>query len=257
MHSALNARQNPFPRNADRRPAWRSWASADGRNTAGPAQSEIGDGARQPVLSIDNDDPLALRSKVFDELACIAGQSGIDGETGRPGDGDAVRSLAWNPDHPDPDVHHRFDCAILEGAVGRARTAAPSGVRRRLVVDGARREGEAVLDAGIDFDLVGRVPSAALAQRLDLLERHPTIGLGAGEVELGLGLARGEVRAVGLIGDQPHAVDRSRGGDVVGKVRGGVDRRIGRSCNSRRRPIAPVAAALSSGDRRQGRRCRP
>src|SRR2546423_15650218 len=44
--------------------------------------------------------------------------------------------------------------------------------------------------------------------------------LRAGDVELTLGLAEGQMRALHRIADEPGAVERSRGGDPVGIARG-------------------------------------
>ena len=65
------------------------------------------------------------------------------------------------------------------------------------------------------------IPSAHL---VDDLLRRVDIGLGAGEVELGLGLSCRQMRTVGLVGRQLHAVDRSGRLDAIGKMRRGVHR---------------------------------
>src|SRR5882757_11451522 len=77
------------------------------------------------------------------------------------------------------------------------------------VVDRALREGEAVMGAGIEFDLVFG-PLHAFLHLLDDLRRRIDVGFGATEIEFGLGLARGKMRTVGLVGRQLHAVDRRR-----------------------------------------------
>src|SRR5665213_3360837 len=87
-------------------------------------------------------------------------------------------------------------------STGRSEIAPPQRVqplpmplRRVLVVGGALWEGEAVFDLGAQFDF-GVEAFEPLAQRRDLLDRHPVVDLGAGEIKLGLfGLVRHEVRA--------------------------------------------------------------
>src|SRR5437764_14797420 len=93
----------------------------------------------------------------------------------------------------------------------------------RLVVDLARGEGEAVMDAGIKLDLA-RAPGFGemAAQRLDHRQRREMIVLGAGDVELaaqltGSHFGEGEMRALDRVADQPGAVERGGGGDALGK----------------------------------------
>jgi hypothetical protein len=76
--------------------------------------------------------------------------------------------------------------------------------------------------AGIDLDL-GLGAAHALLDLLDDLGGRVDVGLGAGEIELGPGLAGGEMRAVVFVGRQMRSVDRGGGLDAVGKVRGRVD----------------------------------
>src|SRR5882757_194419 len=77
------------------------------------------------------------------------------------------------------------------------------------VVDRALWEREAVMGAGIEFDLVfGSLH--AFFHLLDDFRRRIDIGFGATEIKFGLGLAGRKMRAVGLIGRQLHAVDRRR-----------------------------------------------
>ena len=89
---------------------------------------------------------------------------------------------------------------------------------RVAVVDRALRKGEAVMGAGINLDLV---PGAlhAFAHLVDDLLRRIDVGLRAGEIELGLGLARGKMRAVRLVGRQLHPIDRGRRLHAIGKMR--------------------------------------
>jgi len=79
------------------------------------------------------------------------------------------------------------------------------------------------MGAWIDLDLgVG-----ALHRCRDLVDdflRRVDIGFGAAEIKLGLGLARGQMRAVGLVGGQMRAVDRCGGLDAIRKMRRRVDR---------------------------------
>ena len=78
------------------------------------------------------------------------------------------------------------------------------------------------MGAWIDLDLgVG-----ALHRCRDLVDdflRRVDIGFGAAEIKLGLGLARGQMRAVGLVGGQMRAVDRGGGLDPVREMRRRVD----------------------------------
>ena len=75
------------------------------------------------------------------------------------------------------------------------------------VVDRTLRESKAVMGAGVDLDLVVRSLHAG-CDLVDNLLRRIDIGLGAGEIEFGLGLACSQMRAVGLIGRKMGAVDR-------------------------------------------------
>src|SRR3954465_2007362 len=91
------------------------------------------------------------------------------------------------------------------------------------VVDRTLGEGEAVMGAGIDLDF-GFGAAHALLHLLDDFAGGVDVGLGAGEVEFGLGLGGREMRAVVLVGCELRAVDRGGGLDAIGEMRGGVDR---------------------------------
>ena len=106
---------------------------------------------------------------------------------------------------------------------------------RVAIVDRPLRKREAVMGAGIDLDLgIGALHS--LFHLFDDLRRRVDVGLGAAEIEFGLGLAGGQMRAVGLVGGQMRAVDRGGGLDAVRKMRRGVDR------------IAPAHAVADGAD---------
>src|ERR1700733_11665278 len=87
---------------------------------------------------------------------------------------------------------------LFERPLIQSEQAFPVPLRRGAIVGGALREREAVLDAFVELDL-GR--HAAFAQRCferpQLRERRVVVGLGPGDVELGVALARGEVGTVG------------------------------------------------------------
>src|SRR5258705_8609243 len=92
------------------------------------------------------------------------------------------------------------------------------------VVDRALGEGKAVMRAGIDLDLgIGAVGLRLLFYFLDDLHRRVDVGLGATEIEFGLGLLSGKVRTVGPVGGQLYAVDRSGGLDAAREMRRRVD----------------------------------
>ena len=81
------------------------------------------------------------------------------------------------------------------------------------------------MDAHLDLELAGI--ARLVEQRLQLLDhvgRRQLVVLGAGDVELALGLAEGEVRALDRVAHQPGAVERGGGGDAVGIARGGGQR---------------------------------
>ena len=91
------------------------------------------------------------------------------------------------------------------------------------VVDRTLREGKTVMGAGIDLDLVVRSLHAG-RDLVDNLLRRIDVGLGAGEIEFSPGLRRGQMRAVGLVGREMRAVDRSRRLHAIRKMRRRVDR---------------------------------
>ena len=124
------------------------------------------------------------------------------------------------------------------------------------VVDRALREGEAVMGAGIDLDLVVRSLHACRDLVDDLL-RRVDVGLGAGEIEFGLGLRRGQMRAVGLVGRQMRAVDRSRRLDAIGKMRRRVDRVAAAHAVADGADDLCVRRRLRLGDRRAAPWCLP
>src|SRR5260370_38700327 len=92
------------------------------------------------------------------------------------------------------------------------------------VVDRPLWKRKTVMGAGIELDLgMGAIGLHLLLDLLDDLHRRVYIGLGATEVNLGLGLLAGQMRAVGPVGGQLHAVYRSCGFDPFRKMRGGID----------------------------------
>src|ERR1700722_11956246 len=92
------------------------------------------------------------------------------------------------------------------------------------VVDRSLRKREAVMGVGIDLDLgIGLVGLHGVLELVDDFLRRIHVGFRAAEIKLGLGLLSGEMRAVGLVGRQMGAVDRGRGLDAIGKMRGRVD----------------------------------
>ena len=94
-----------------------------------------------------------------------------------------------------------------------------------LVVDRPLRKRKTVMGAGIDLDLgIGTVGLHLLFYFLDDLHWRVDVGLGATEIEFGLGLLRGQIRAVGLVGRQMRSVDRCSGPDALRKMRRRVDR---------------------------------
>src|SRR6516164_9639989 len=67
----------------------------------------------------------------------------------------------------------------------------PKPLRGRLVVAPALRESEAVMDAGVEFDLAGGTRAAKQgAQFLDHRQRRQRVVLGAGDVEFTFDLAQ-------------------------------------------------------------------
>src|ERR1700722_17973866 len=87
------------------------------------------------------------------------------------------------------------------------------------------RKREAVMGAGIDLDLgIGGIVLHGLPYFLDGLHRRVDIGFRAAEIELGLGLLSGQMRAVGLVGGKMRSIDRRRGLDAFRKMRRRVDR---------------------------------
>src|ERR1700724_2211693 len=98
----------------------------------------------------------------------------------------------------------------------------PMPLGRVAVVDRPLRKRKTVMSAGIDLDLVVRAfhPSFHL---VDDFLWGVNVGLGATEIKLGLGLAGGEMRAVGLLGCEMRAVDRCGGLDAIRKMRRRVD----------------------------------
>src|ERR1700692_1556932 len=93
------------------------------------------------------------------------------------------------------------------------------------IVNRPLRKREAVMGAGIDLDLgLGGIVFHRLFYLLDDFDRRVNVGFRAAEIEFGLGLAPGKMRAVGLVGGQMGAVDRCGGLDAVREMRCGVDR---------------------------------
>src|SRR6516165_4986285 len=76
---------------------------------------------------------------------------------------------------------------LNEVALAEREQPLPMPLRRVAGIDRALGEGKTVMRAGIDLDLV---PGAlhAFAHLVDDLLRRIDVGLGAGEIELGLGL---------------------------------------------------------------------
>src|SRR5262245_5237058 len=91
------------------------------------------------------------------------------------------------------------------------------------VIDRTFREGKAVMGAGIDLDLVVRSLHAGCDLVDDFL-RRVAVGLGTGKIKFSLGLARSQMRAVGLVRGKLNAVDRSGCLDAIRKMRRRVDR---------------------------------
>src|SRR6202171_4798407 len=88
------------------------------------------------------------------------------------------------------------------------------------IVNRPLRKREAVMGAGIDLDFgIGAVGLHLLFYFLDDLHRRVDIGLGAAEIEFGLGLLPREMRTVGPVGGPLYAVDRGRGLDPSGEMR--------------------------------------
>src|SRR3979409_2543168 len=93
------------------------------------------------------------------------------------------------------------------------------------IVNRSLRKREAVMRAGINLDLgIGTVVFHSLCHFLDDLARRVNIGFGAAEIELGLGLSPGKMRAVGLGGGKMGSIDRGCRFDALWKVGCGVDR---------------------------------
>src|SRR6476469_11229717 len=94
--------------------------------------------------------------------------------------------------------------------------AFPMTLGGRLVVAPALREGEAVVDAHLDFELTAI--ARFVEQRLELLDhvrRRQLIVLGARDVELALRFAEREMRAFDRVANQPRSVERSCSRDAV------------------------------------------
>ena len=90
----------------------------------------------------------------------------------------------------------------------------PVPLRSVAIIDRSFREGEAVVGAGIYLDLVVRSLHAG-DDLVDDLLRRVAVGFGTGKIKFSLCLARSQMRAVGLVGGQLNAVDRSRCLDAI------------------------------------------
>src|SRR6185437_14354309 len=94
--------------------------------------------------------------------------------------------------------------------------ALPMTLGGGLVVAPALGEGEAMVDAHLDLELAA--VARLVEQRLELLDhvrRRQLVVLGAGDVELALRLAEGEMRALDRLAHQPRSVERSCSRDAV------------------------------------------
>src|SRR3981081_3816713 len=92
------------------------------------------------------------------------------------------------------------------------------------IVNRPLRKREAVMGAGTGLYLgIGGIGFHLLFYFLDDLHRRIDVGLGATEIELGLGLLSGEMWTVGPGGGQLHSIDRSCGLDAPRKMRCGID----------------------------------
>src|SRR5262249_9498724 len=96
----------------------------------------------------------------------------------------------------------------------------PMPLGRGLVVAPALREGEAVMDTGMELDLArGARLLEKPAQLLDHGQGRELVVLGAGDVELAPALAQRQMRALDGVADQPGAVERGRRRDALGIAR--------------------------------------
>ena len=117
----------------------------------------------------------------------------------------------------------------------------PMPLRSRLVVAPALREGEAMMDAGIEFDLAaGACSLKQCAQLLDHRQRRERVVLGARDVEFSLDLSQREMWAFLRIADEPSAVKRGCGSDALGIAPPRRPSHRGHSCNSRDTRLAPA-----------------
>src|SRR5205085_1682026 len=114
--------------------------------------------------------------------------------------------------------------ASSEPAAIERDQALPVPLGRRLVVDLALREGEAMVDARIHLELTGAAGFLEqAAQLLDHRQRRQLVMLRAGDVEFTLALAERQMRALDRVADEPGAVERGRSRDAVGIARGGSE----------------------------------
>ena len=114
---------------------------------------------------------------------------------------------------------------MMRGCGGTAKAAVPNAARPRRdhrPAASETRNHDGCRDRSRPRRWRGR-SSIRLFHFLDDLHRRVDIGFGAAEIELGPGLSRGEMRAVGLVGRQMRSVDRCRGFDAVRKMRRRVD----------------------------------
>ena len=87
---------------------------------------------------------------------------------------------------------------------------------RRFVIAPALWKGETVMDVRMDLQL-SPVPGGLeeLTQVLNHVQRRQLVMLGAGDVQLPLGLAQRQVRAFLVLADQPGAVEGRGGANAI------------------------------------------